>query len=101
MGGGEHVEARGGRAELLSPSCLIVPASQPLCWGTEWKGGPRVGPGRRGSLLRGTFGASQAGTLLLCPALLCSPSAGGFPPRRFDGAQTGPGVLPVCSCRWG
>lgn len=37
---GKHVEAWGRHPELLSASCFLVPASQPLCWGTAWN--PRL-----------------------------------------------------------
>ena len=75
--------------------CLLASSQDP----------PRALPGHRvgalawGWVSAGRRGASLAQTLLPCSAPHAR--AGGPHPGALIRWQTGPGVLPVCSCRWG
>lgn len=96
-------EARGSLGTApRTPECLLLSRarlSAPLLGHCME---PKVGLGRGGGSLQDPFGAPWLGP---CFSALLSSAAGtgegGFPPQCFDGVQTGPGVLSVCSCRWG
>ena len=87
-----------GQAKPTKEACCSLPASS--------QDPPRALPGHlvRGALAwewfsAGCCGASLAQTLPPCSTLHAR--AGGPHPGALIWWQTGPRVLPVCSCRWG